>query len=69
MTMLSKRTFKSQHSPDAHVALALNLHVSAEQQGLSQNSFGPQSHCSSPSKTPFPQELNFDNFGFSFKHV
>lgn len=45
----------SQHEPEAQEALVASLQVSATQHGLSQNSAGPQSHCSSASTTPSPQ--------------
>lgn len=47
-------TFRSQHSPVAHEALAYSIHVDALQQGLSQWPFIPQSHCSPASTNPFP---------------
>jgi hypothetical protein len=53
-TNIWSHTFRSQHSPVAHEALAYSIHVDALQQGLSQWPFIPQSHCSPASTNPFP---------------
>lgn len=54
----------SQHEPEAQEALTASLQVVATQQGLSQNSGGPQSHCSPSSTTPSPQlELEYIRVG------
>lgn len=50
----TKITLRSQHSPVAQEAFEYNMHVDALQQGLSQCSFKPQSHCSPTSTKPLP---------------
>lgn len=48
-------TERSQHSPVAQDALEYSMQVEALQQGFSQCSFRPQSHCSPGSTNPLPQ--------------
>lgn len=70
MTQQEYSTFVLQQGPEAQVALTASLQVVATQHGLSQNSLGPQSHCSSASTTPSPQlVIGYIRIGTLLRHL